>query len=79
VAVRVPQLRTTAADGAAVKPNTEEGEYLLQVQRVVFQRLAELDKTAPADVELVLRAMVGHLRAWKPLTLLAAPEVSEGP
>ena len=44
---------------------TEIGAELLADQRRIFERLAELEKTAPGDVDAIVAAVVSHLRAWR--------------
>src|SRR5207244_476680 len=58
---------------------TQRGAALLELQRHVFTQLAELDKTAPADVDAIVTSVVAHLRAWRPesvtpLGVLPEPE-----
>lgn len=50
-------------------PSTTTGRMLLEAQRRVFAELAELEKAAPADVDMIVRAIVEHVRVWKPVTL----------
>lgn len=51
-----------------------QGQKLLGAVRRNFELLAELEKESPADVDQILAAMVNHLRAWKPMALLATKE-----
>lgn len=45
---------------------TTRGAALAQLQRQVFDALAELEKTAPADVDALVTSIVSHLRSWRP-------------
>lgn len=50
-------------------PATTTGQMLLEAQRRVFGELAELERSAPGDVDLIVGAIVEHVRAWKPMAL----------
>ena len=50
---------------------TSRGLVLLGAMRRNLELLTELDKSAPADVEMILGALVAHMRAWKPMLLLS--------
>lgn len=47
---------------------------LLGAISINFELLRELEKTQPAEVELIVGAIVNHVRAWKPMALLASQE-----
>ncbi len=47
------------SSGSAVSACTE-------VARALFDRLHEIEKRDPLGVELVVAAMVAHLRSWHP-------------
>jgi len=51
---------------------TARGVTLLGAVRRNFELLAELEKTAPHDVDAIVAAMLAHLRSWKPMALLEA-------
>lgn len=46
------------------------GQQLLLAMRRNLELLGELEKTAPAEVDLIAAALVQHLRAWRPMALL---------
>ena len=58
---------------------TQKGAAMLRAIRLDFEQLGELEKDAPDDVELIVRAMVAHLRSWKPMALQAPAEVHHAP
>lgn len=39
-----------------------------RMQRILID-LAELDKTAPHDVDFIVGAMIAHLRSWRPVSV----------
>jgi hypothetical protein len=45
---------------------TARGLAIAAVLRSAFGTLAELDKTAPGDVDALVAATVAHLRAFRP-------------
>lgn len=53
---------------------TARGQVLLNAVRLNFSLLAELDKTAPGDVDIIVGAIVGHLRSWRPMSLVKQTE-----
>ena len=56
---------------------TPRGSVLLGAVRRNFELLVELDKSAPHDVDLIVAAMVAHLRAWRPMALLVVEQTEE--
>jgi hypothetical protein len=54
---------------------TARGLAIAAVLRSAFGALAELDKTAPSDVDELVVATVAHLRAFRPeaVSLLGTP------
>ncbi len=48
---------------------TRAGLILLGAMRRNLELLAELDMSAPADVDQIVAALVGHLRSWRPMAL----------
>ena len=48
---------------------TKLGESLLRDARALFEFLRELEKESPGDVDIIVRAIVDHLRAWKPTSV----------
>ncbi len=46
------------------------GQQLLGAMRRNPALLAEHEKIAPAEVDLIAAALVQHLRAWRPMALL---------
>lgn len=61
-------------NGGSVPVATPAGVSLLEQVRHVFEALVELDKFASHEVDAILTATVGHVRAWRPF-ILQAPEV----
>jgi len=53
-------------------PTTPKGSILLDAVRRNFELLVELDKSAPHDVNMILGAMVDHIRSFRPQVLIAA-------
>lgn len=49
-----------------MKPKTVE---LVATLQKLFADLAELDKTEPAEVDLVVSNIIGHIRSWRPVSL----------
>lgn len=45
-------------------------EMLARAMRRNLELLAELDKTAPAEVDRIIVALLAHLRSWKPQLVL---------
>lgn len=56
---------------------TPRGLALIEQQRAVFDGLVELAKIEPHDVDEILAMIIGHLRAWRPVSV--APLGSLGP
>lgn len=48
---------------------TKIGSDLLRDQRAIFERLGELERTAPDDVDAIVGAIVAHLTAWRPVSV----------
>lgn len=61
---------------------TREGKELgWRMQRILIE-LAEMDKTAPDDVDVIVQAMIGHLRSWRPVSVAplgVLPPPTDGP
>ena len=55
-----------AGRGLAVSPATAAD---LEIVRVLFERQREREKIDPAGVEMVVSAMVLHLRRWRPVAV----------
>ena len=49
------------------------GTKLLGAMRRNLELLVEHEKRHPAEVDAIVRAMVAHLRSWKPLNLTEVP------
>jgi hypothetical protein len=45
---------------------TVRGLAIAEVLRSTFAALAELEKTAPADVDAIVITTIAHLLAWRP-------------
>lgn len=41
-------------------------EAIIELQRMIFEQLEELDQVAPSEVDKVVRTIVAHLRGWRP-------------
>lgn len=56
-------------------------EACAEVTRALFDRLRELEQRDPFGVELVVAAMVAHLRSWHPEAVapLGRLPAAEGP
>lgn len=54
----------TAALASTMSPR---GAQLLGAMRRNLELLVELEKSAPADVMLIVDALVAHLKSWKPM------------
>lgn len=59
---------------------TPRGSVLMEAVRLNFAHLAELEKAAPHDVDVIYRAMISHIRSARPQALLVPPstEVASG-
>lgn len=61
---------------------TREGKELAsRLQRILIE-LTELERAAPDDVDVLVQAMIGHLRSWRPVSVAplgVLPPPSEGP
>lgn len=44
------------------------------IVRATFERLRELDKHSPAEVDRVVRAIVEHVRSWRPESVVSLSE-----
>lgn len=55
---------------------TPAGKKLLGAMRRNLELLAELEKTAPHDVEIIVGALTAHVRSWKPMALSPMTEVA---
>ena len=53
---------------------TPTGTALLERMRTAFAELAELERSAPGDVQAISQVIVAHVRSWKPQALLAMEE-----
>lgn len=61
---------------------TEYAQSLAQRLQAIFLEMAELEKTAPADVDVLVSVMIGHLRSWRPVSVAplgVLPEPDEPP
>jgi hypothetical protein len=63
-------------------PQTPRGRAIAEQLRAAFADLAELERSAPADVDAIVASSVSHLRSWRPesvtpLSELAAPTESD--
>lgn len=61
-----------------MKPDTSRGAAIAELFRSGFAALSELEKVAPGDVDIIVAAVVAHVRAFRPeavapLGVLAAP------
>jgi hypothetical protein len=45
---------------------TAAGQTVVTILRDAFARLAELEKTAPGDVDAIVSIVVAHVRSWRP-------------
>jgi hypothetical protein len=54
-------------------------EQLLRAMRINLELLIELEKTDPAGTAVIVSALVGHLRSWKPLAATAVPVPLDAP
>jgi hypothetical protein len=48
---------------------TTLGSDLLRDQRAIFERLADLERSAPGDVDIIVGAITSHLRSWRPVSV----------
>jgi hypothetical protein len=55
---------------------TPAGTALARQLALLLQQLAEHERVSPAEVELLVVALVAHVRSWRPMTLTALAEVA---
>lgn len=53
-----------------MRTQSQRGAELLEQARKFFADLRELEKTNPHDVDVLVGAVVEHVRSWKPVALL---------
>lgn len=53
---------------------SDRGKVLLGAVRRNFDLLREHEKVSIDEVELIVRAIVAHVRSWKPTAITAIPE-----
>lgn len=57
-----------------IETMSPQARKLLGAIGINFELLKELEKTQPHEVEQIVKAMVDHVRAWKPMVLLASQD-----
>jgi hypothetical protein len=48
---------------------TTRGAALVAMLRKIFVELVEIDKSDPGTVDEIVSAIVGHVRAWRPVSV----------
>ncbi len=55
---------------------TPRSKVLAEYIRVIFAELADLDKTEPTEVDVLVASITSHLRAWRPASLTVSETTS---